>query len=274
MAGPAATFAFEVSFDGSRIVGWADAGGGFSDRLAAIWDAGVLSYLMPTGHPEGVVGYLIDVSATGRVTGSTLTGQPSDGSFVSDGVVLEPIFQADDAWDCGTKAISEDGSTWVGLCAGVESPVGFIPARWREGELAFLTETYAGEATDVSADGSVVVGSVNDGVLRRPFVWVADAGFHFVSDLLNSAGVDTSGVPLGTIYGVHVSHDGRTIVGDTFVARVPEPQPVPEADSGVGCFGAVAALAARALSSRRGSSCRGSRTGRAAAGGSSPPALP
>jgi uncharacterized membrane protein len=269
--GTASDYVNAISFDGSVIVGWSWEGGA-TRQMAVRWTGGVREFLTPSGYEDGLEAYLRDVSSTGRVIGdmSTTTGFP----FVSDGIVLDPLYRPPGVFDCQALAISNDGSVWVGLCNAEDknNVSAVFPVRWSDRDVqqvAYLDETNEGMATDVSANGDVVVGVTcrTETNACLPFVWTLRSGFRLLTDVLEEAGVDTSGVPLfeGNI---HVSADGRTVVGPSFIARLPEPDPVPE--SGALQGGAAALLALIAIS-RPAPRARGTRTGRAAAGGSSRP---
>jgi uncharacterized membrane protein len=243
----APTRAFGISFDGSVIVGGVSIFNGPIDPglRAARWNDGALSLFAPTGYDSGLPGFLIDTSSVGRIAGRLDLPLAQSRWFIGEDTSFETIENPPTAATCRLAAISDDGSAWVGECFVNQSPAGLRPTRWsdRGGEQAsFLTEQYSsGTATDVSGDGSVVVGTVYDGPARRPFVWTLTDGFRLLQERLEGAGVDTSGVPLDAIDEVRVSTDGRTVVGETFVARIPVPVPEPAAT-----LGGVAAIAALA----------------------------
>jgi uncharacterized membrane protein len=88
-----------------------------------------------------------------------------------------------------------------------------------------------GKAFAVSADGSVIVGTVGpDSGGRNPFVWTESDGVRLVDDVFVSHGLDLSGWTLESAR--DVSDDGRTIVGwgrnpsgdlEGWIAVIPEP---------------------------------------------------
>jgi len=244
-AGEDVSFGY-ISGDGSMIIGTLETSiGGLITPMAARWDADVVSLFTPDGYPDGLPGYLIGVSASGRLLGYANQSSQHPGPFVSDGTQIEPIDLPPGAESCLAEEISDDGSTWVGSCFLLANPYAYVPVRWSERgglQVAYLSETKVGTATDVSADGSVVVGSAYDGGGRRPFVWTGSTGFRFLEDVLEASGVDTTGVTLNNLFAVYVSADGRTVGGGKFIARLPEPVPEPGSLSG-----AVAALLAVAL---------------------------
>jgi len=224
LAGDSFAQAADVSADGRRVVGTSYGPGG---TTVVLWeDLGLPAELTPGGDSA----YAIAISGDG----STVAGARAPGAFrwtAADGLV--PLESAAGAAAIPiVSAVSFDGSVWVGSCDERSTPIDFAPVRWSDAggpQISYLSTAFRGVATDVSGDGSVVVGSVYDGPSRRPFVWTTATGFRFLEDELADAGVDTSGVALDAIYDVHVSADGRTVVGEHFIARIPEPVPEPSA---------------------------------------------
>jgi len=85
-------------------------------------------------------------------------------------------------------------------------------------------------ATDVSSDGSTVVGFGTSDDGRKAFIWDSAHGMRTVEEILRSHGIDVSGWDLSEA--TSVSADGRTIVGtgrnpsgiaSVWLAAVPEP---------------------------------------------------
>jgi hypothetical protein len=70
---------------------------------------------------------------------------------------------------------------------------------------------FGSSASDVSADGAVVVGQGTTALGAEAFVWEADTGMQRLADVLAGAGVDLAGWTLTSATGV--SADGTTIVG-------------------------------------------------------------
>jgi hypothetical protein len=75
-------------------------------------------------------------------------------------------------------------------------------------------------ATDVSADGSTIVGGYllpteDFGFDYKPFVWTAETGLRDLEVLLQALGVDTRGWILGDA--TSVSADGKTLIGDGWI---------------------------------------------------------
>jgi uncharacterized membrane protein len=90
------------------------------------------------------------------------------------------------------------------------------------------------KATDISADGSVVVGYGTSDLVSysgwEAFYWTADNGMQNLKDVLTNCGLDLTGWRLQAASGV--SADGLTIAGnginpqgydEAWIATVPEP---------------------------------------------------
>lgn len=249
---PRMPYVHAISTDGETILGSFDS---IRTSSAVRWDAGVRSSAAPDGYRYA---RLVDIADTGRIAAN----EPWLGSLLVDGAIVTPLWVPPVGLSmmCHLTAMSADGSAMAGAC---ESPVGShvslqLPVRWSERggrQVSYLTDTFRGVATDVSADGDVVVGTVYDGPARRPFVWTVRTGFRFLEDLLEEAGVDASAVALDAVFEAAVSADGRTVVGDTFIARLPV-EPVPE-PSALAANGAALCAALFARFSRRAGSRRG-----------------
>ncbi len=272
--------AYGVSADGSVIVGYgcSDAG-----QEAVMWDNGVLTSLgVLTGY-ETSVAYDVSADGTvvvGGATNSRTTSQMGEawrweggvmtglglavGSFgfaqanavSADGsVVVGHSFGASGSgsfrWDSGVPTtlgsvramgVSADGSVVVGGMLGVGAPWRCVDGATTE--LGLLPGSTTGWATDVSADGAVIVGTVFTGDIfsgledAKGFVWTPDGGMRYVGDLLmDDYGLDLDGWMLCEV--VAVSDDGQTIVGSAtktvetgfgqylpisgWIAHIPEP---------------------------------------------------
>jgi probable HAF family extracellular repeat protein len=111
-------------------------------------------------------------------------------------------------------AISDDGSTIVGL--GFQNGQGVV--RWTEaegavwiGHLPGLSGTVYSFSSDVSADGSVIVGGSGEDANFRAFLWTNQTGMKTVQQLLSQSGVDLMGWTLQ--YVSSISADGRSMTG-------------------------------------------------------------
>ncbi len=205
-----------ISGDGSKIVGW-----GLWNRRSEAWQWHGGAVLDP---------FLADTpaSSTARACshdGSVIVGDlgVSPCAFTSAGppLLLSPTPRSGVALAC-----SSDASVVVGHASG-SGPV-FAPFRWsRDGgfqPLTLLPNMSTGLANGVSADGRIVVGYNQDprSSARWGFIWDAHNGVQSlrttVGQVLNIPS-PTLGPPLG------VSPDGRTIVGDGYIIRLPRPCP-------------------------------------------------
>lgn len=217
----------DVSADGSIIVGnqFTDS----SQRLAIVWDGGVLSELTGLGGCSGAGGYnyLYAVSPDGTsIAGASQTSKPGacpttattwhDGNPVGLGSLTDGKGTAVVSYAYG---ISSDGSVLVGNSvdplANRQNEVAIV---WRNGVLTALDKVGAlpGEihstAKDVSADGRVVVGyKYYSGNQDDATVWFGDSGPQRIRFQLELHGLDLSGWQLERAHAV--SADGRTIVG-------------------------------------------------------------
>jgi len=131
-------------------------------------------------------------------------------------------------------AISDDGSVTVGYSPFTGGLAGF---RWSDDGrgLVRLEDLPGGNfisiPRDVSADGSVIVGSGTSATGSEAMFWTADRGMRSVRDFLLTAGLtEPDDWTLSETTGV--SADGRTIVGwgtnpngdrEAWIATVPEP---------------------------------------------------
>ncbi|MBI3249008.1 MAG: hypothetical protein HYZ50_21100 [Deltaproteobacteria bacterium] len=215
---PRATEAFGVSADGSIIVGGST---GASGQHPFRWTTaeGIVS-LGHLGAPN-LRGDALDVSADGAVVvgvaGSTFGGLVLFGNeafrwTAAEGMVglgdLPGSFVASIA-----RAVSANGSVVVGESANNQSRNEAF--RWTAAEgmvgLGILLNRQNSYASDVSADGSIVVG-LTDGGGFGAFVWDATHGMRSLkSVLVNDLGLDLTGWTL--TQATSISADGRTIVG-------------------------------------------------------------
>lgn len=202
------------SFDGSVIVGW-DEHPTFGNRRAAVWENGVKTVFDPTGDGP-----------------SELHGVTPDGGLL-----------VGDSYDYVNNYVQ--ATTWK------KQPGGWTPSLL--GLLPGTDPVFGGfsTATDVSADGSVVVGLNRFGFFGGDggFVWTESGGMVLASDWLNANGAELD--PNFYIQAVSaVSDDGKTFVGygyftttfasSGFIISIPEP-----------ATGAVVALGAAMVLRRR-----------------------
>jgi uncharacterized membrane protein len=148
-------------------------------------------------------------------------------------------------------AVSADGSAIAGV--GFQSGQGAV--RWTEaegpvwlGHLPGLRGTVYSFASDISNDGTVIVGGSGEDARFQAFRWTAASGMRSVQQMLQELDVDLTGWKLGAASGV--SADGSVIVGDginpegdweAWVAVIP-PNYVPEPSAFLNSMTAVAML--------------------------------
>lgn len=240
LSGDGGTHAYSVSGDGSTVVGTS---GDFGTTHAFIWDAS--NGTSDLGSlPGGRRPVPLGVSGDGSVVvGNDITDTTGEAAFrwtAADGMQNLGLLPGGEGAGAAIS-VSDDGSTVVGAST---SSLGLEAFTWdatngmqglgdlpQEGDPFF----YSSFASDVSGDGSVVVGRAG---LGETFVWDAAHGMRGLDVLLEAAGVDLSRwrlVSPATIAGLRpyprISADGRTIAGlgyfdgrlTSFVAVIPEP---------------------------------------------------
>ncbi len=129
----------------------------------------------------------------------------------------------------GGHAVWSSGSGWtpIGLEARAITPNGRVavgqyegkPALWTEGAGVLVLSSVAGQATGVSADGSLIVGVYDE---SRVFLWTSARGFEDLEEVLRSRYAlgsalepwsDLGYAGLGGSNGPAVSDDGLHIAG-------------------------------------------------------------
>jgi uncharacterized membrane protein len=132
--------------------------------------------------------------------------------------------------------ISEDGQ----VIAGVSGNRPFI---WTQGEGMVALSSYQGTVTDISADGSRMVGTSLSSGNDEAYFWSAETGIINIKEKLEQEGLDLSGWTLTRATGI--SGDGQTIVGyginpqgqsEGWVVTLPEPTTVMILLLGIGCL--------------------------------------
>ena len=257
------SFAAAVSADGTVVVGVGHRSLSFDHQVFRWTSDSGMTVLgnTPTGAtPIGVAG----ISADGAVV-TGLAMNDSTGNFpcfrwTATQGMQELVFLSG-ATSVSSKAISGDGRVIVG---GASDGFDSWAFRWTQeegmqslGDLpSNLRDGHAVEATAVSADGSIILGSIFEAVYlagevapdsQAPtllneaqttpelsdgaFIWTAATGMRNLKDVLNNDyGLDLMGWTLDEVTGI--SADGRVIVGNGYdpqgqlegwVATVPEP---------------------------------------------------
>jgi hypothetical protein len=172
----------KVSADGKISAGFAQYGGA-QDRWPARWDEtgkGQLLQPLPasTFDPNTAPGEVSSISANGDVLAGT---------------------------GCGTGTTQLGGWVWNAKDANPQRvSLGLIPA---------ATPSATVHPTAMNAQGTLILGAVDDGGARTAFVWTAAAGMRSLQDVANANGVAIpAGYTLAQVFGA--SSDGSVLVGD------------------------------------------------------------
>lgn len=258
-------YAVGISANGGTIVGSRVIESGYDHdvilmdhrtREAVVWRDGQAPLLLGTLETERSPWFPYDhgsfatgVSADGSIVVGTTDSDDVREAFVWDevhGMRGLGRLPSDDFSYSGASAISDDGRTIVGTNVFVDRRTfvsrsdGFI---YTEAtglrRIPDLSEHWSRvRITDVSGDGSVVIGSGNNPLSDYPmydgpseaFIWDAEHGVRTLKDVLASLGIALPGWDLTAA--TAISRDGRTIVGQgrdpsgarqSYVAVIPEP---------------------------------------------------
>jgi probable HAF family extracellular repeat protein len=217
-----------VSADGSVVVGSYD---DYSDNSQAFrWTKDGMVDLVYFAAGD-YYSSASDVSADGSVvvgnSGSYYFSSAviwkEDGSMVHLGVLPGGSYGG------SANAVSADGTVVVGQSDNGNGNEAF---RWTAEDgmvgLGMLDTATSGYAMDVSADGAVVVGTNNTTDGSVAFRWTPEGGMVSVVDWLDSASIDTTGLPRIS-RATAVSDDGYTLLGNAgsagaFIARAGAPE--------------------------------------------------
>jgi probable HAF family extracellular repeat protein len=194
------------------------------------------------------------ISADGSVVIGNSGGQAvrwtQKGGIVGLGFLPNNVFSS-------ASSISADGSVIAGTSSNNyqefnDQAYNGQAFRWTQETgmvgLGFLPDNVFSLAKNISADGSVVVGSSSSrfGSLHEAFVWTQTGGMVNLKDTLIGAGLDLSGWNLESAR--DVSADGLTIVGngtnpsgqsEAWIANL-SPEPIPEPLTILGSIAAIA----------------------------------
>lgn len=178
----------------------------------------------PLGVFGGTQSFGHDVSADGSVVVGTISGRPGntngifrwtrEGSVIHTATVPGPLM-----------AISPDGSTVVGSRflpqTGLTEAFRWVPDEGLfEGLGDFPGGAFKSEANDVSADGSVIVGSGQDAEQQRAFRWTRESGMVPIPEMREAHGVTPDGaVVVGFGSGLAVRWTAET--GPVTLGRLP-----------------------------------------------------
>jgi len=132
--------------------------------LAGRSPAASLTYLGFAG-----VGY--DMSSDGQVVVGRISSNGYGGAFRWTAATGMQVLST----DAEATGVSADGSTVCGT-KGAPGGGGWRAFRWTEGSGLVTLRNDISYGNDISADGSTVIGSFNEGFGNRPFVWSATTG--------------------------------------------------------------------------------------------------
>jgi probable HAF family extracellular repeat protein len=243
--------ALGISDDGSTIVGW----NYFTSSTFSAFFSTETSGITPM---DGLT-VAMDASENGAI----VAGYDMEQAKVATAFGPAPLGRLGADNHSEAQAITPDGTTVVGWSFGTSSDfLGSEPFLWTLGSDAIVGLGYrsdrVNQAADVSADGSMIVGSIEGGGTTdvRAFLWTPERGVRTLEDVLvEDYGVTLPGWTLYTASGI--SADGSTIVGsgdgpngsEAWILTIPEPAPAPALWVG---WGAVTGVAGgRRLASRR-----------------------
>jgi uncharacterized membrane protein len=163
---------------------------------------------------------VVDVSGDGQMIVGELDQYLVYRYSAAEGLLIIDAAGVGSSGNAGVEAISDNGTTIVGLVYFTPSaPTGFEAYRWTEEEGFELLGVLGppGDAYSLahaaSADGSVIVGSAGavDRVFQG-FVWTSEMGIQSLEDFLTQDhGLDLTGWEIWRA--VDVSADGQTILG-------------------------------------------------------------
>lgn len=224
--------ALAVSDDGSTIVGWTE----FHEPApfdsvevrheATIWQGGAPTTL--GFFAGGYTSEAADVSADGRFVVGWSDVDGNDGAHeawiwqATTGLVslgdLPGGLQRSKA-----IRVADDGDVVTGWGIRNTNPYGFRTFRWTPAgglaDLGVLAGDYNSQPTDMTPDGSVIVGwsGVGGGFARRPMICDQAHGMRDLMAVMEARGVDLTGwrdhQGWSFMEATGVSDDGRTIVG-------------------------------------------------------------
>ncbi|MBN1910628.1 MAG: PEP-CTERM sorting domain-containing protein [Pirellulales bacterium] len=221
--------ALGVSADGSVIVGFHNIE---NDPLGKAFRWTVSDGIQDLGALRGPQSWANDVSADGSV----IVGYSGEGDDVQYEAFVwtaeTGMVSLDDElggnYQNNAMAVSADGSVVVGSYGSDAFAWSLDSGRI---DLGSMPDVIYADARDVSADGSVIVGMAETPDRHEPFLWNAEDGMRFLSDILtDDYGVDLTGWELQYVHGL--SDDGKIIVGTglnpaghiaSWIAIVPEP---------------------------------------------------
>jgi probable HAF family extracellular repeat protein len=229
------SFAFDVSCDGSVVVGTSYLDNGLEHAFLWTEANGMVDLGSPSG--PGGLSRAFGVSADGSVVVGDEADDPMFPSATHPFIwTADSGFQVLGSTFGSAFAVTADGSTVVGQ-ARRQGQGGHTAFLWTQAggmqDLGSLPGFSNSVATAISDDGQVVVGfaasrpiSYNNAggfdydIYCLPFVWTAATGMQDLNQVLANAGVDTTGYTFYAITGI--SADGKSVCGG---ARTPQGDP-------------------------------------------------
>lgn len=196
-----------ASADGEVVVGGSDTGGLINEAFRWTPSEGLVGLGHLAGAPANASGSANDVSADGTVIVGGDFRQP----FRWEGGVMTSLGTLSGGGNGVANAVSADGAVIVGTSSSpnTNTTEAFL---WTQDEgLVGLGDLPGGQfsssATDVSADGSVIVGNGRPGDgFQEAFRWTESGGMEGLGDLGNVFGAKNSSATA-------VSADGSVVVG-------------------------------------------------------------
>ena len=199
--------AYDISGDGTTVVGlaWKNCSGRGFRWTAATGMLELQNLVNGNNRCSAISG---DGSALGGFAQGTFSRTPAYWDASTAGVVLDANFEGE------VHGFNEDGSISVGtLYFGIG---GYYDAFVRDAgtgvvtNLGSLHSNWGGNATDLSEDGSVIVGYDVNGLAREAWVWTSSDGIISLNDRLAAGGL--TGIDPQFVCRA-VSDDGKIIVG-------------------------------------------------------------
>ncbi|MCC6622248.1 MAG: hypothetical protein IT385_13380 [Deltaproteobacteria bacterium] len=221
--GDLTSHATAISRDGTTIVGWSSSTQG---RQAFKWtaDSGMTGLGYASGSTNAVSeAYGVDDDGA-YVVGEATVPSGRRQAFVSGpGPMTALGTLASNSFTSWAYGVSDDGTVVVGTSEGFGT--GRQAFRWTAlgmvglGTLQVPPFTYMfSEASAVTADGALIIGTSSSPTGSKAFVWTEGDGMRAVSVVLAQAGYDLSGWTLNDK--LLVSADGTTLVGSGVIAGV------------------------------------------------------
>ncbi len=214
-------YCYDVSGDGSTLVG-RSFNPGIGDA-GAVWNSNAGWAFLPQLPVANCNSRSEATAISGN--GATIAGSAhhcgDHGTMIEyEAVTWNPTIGglgwSEDAFATYASKVSADGSTVVGMRivsigGGYMAPQEYTPCRWTSAGVEYLApgliDSYS-YASDVSGDGSMIVGRYNG----RGFLWIEGAGRFDLTAYAMSLVGDLGGWELVT--GRAISDDGTVIVGD------------------------------------------------------------